>query len=260
MQKSPYDISIFLIVTSILFVTLTVFIIIIILLYKKSQIRFEQSLAQIRLNHEKMILSTQLEIQEETFRHISKEIHDNINLSLTLAKLNLNTLNLQDVEFSSKKITNSIDLLSRSIGELSDISKSLNADIIINHGLLKAIEDEISKINQIGIFELNYRLIGNTAFLDAQKELIIFRIIQEGFNNIIKHSNATSVGLTINYKENSLEISLNDNGSGFELDKIPNKREAGISNMTTRVNSLNGSININSVPGKGTTLSFTIPI
>ena len=75
-------------------------------------------------------MATQLEIQEDTFQHISREIHDNINLSLTLAKLNLNTLNWSEKEKAISQVNSSIDLISQSIANLSDISKSLNSDII----------------------------------------------------------------------------------------------------------------------------------
>ena len=132
MQKTTYDITIFLALTTLLFIVLVSFILVIIILYKRRQRQLQKSLDEIKEQHEKIILSAKLEIQEETFKHISREIHDNINLSLTLAKLNLNTLNINEIERVPYKIQNSIDLLSRSILELSDISQSLNADFIIN--------------------------------------------------------------------------------------------------------------------------------
>ena len=80
------------------------------------------------------MLNTQLEIQEQTLGHIAREIHDNISLSLTLAKLQLNTFNWNDKALSSDKLNSSIELLTKSIVELSDLSKGMNADIIIQQG------------------------------------------------------------------------------------------------------------------------------
>lgn len=260
MQKNTYDIIIFLAIATILVILLISFIISILYLYRKRQLQFEKSLKQITLDFEKTILTAQLEIQEQTFRHISREIHDNINLSLTLAKLNLHTINWNEKEVSTRKLNSSIELITQSITELSNVSKSLNADIFIQQGLLKAIEEELGRIRQIDLFEVNYRLIGTPVYMDVQKELIIFRIIQEAFNNIIKHASATTAGLSLNFNEVDLKVTINDNGNGFDQSLLLNGQEAGIKNMDSRAKLLNGSMSIISIPGQGTMLSFSIPL
>ena len=177
MQKSINDIIIFLFAVSSLILLLIAFIIGMLYLYKKRQVRFIQNLEQIKLDHEKHILSAQLEMQEQTFRHISREIHDNISLALTLAKLHLNTLDRNNVKELNWKVNSSIELLSQSIHDLSDISKSLNADIIIQHGLIKALENEIERIRLAGNFKIKFEISGTPFYMESQKELIIFRII-----------------------------------------------------------------------------------
>ena len=92
MQKTPDDIIIFLLVTTSIILVMAGFVITIVLLYRKKQISYQKDIDHIKAEYEKAILNTQLEIQEQTFRNISKEIHDNIGMSLTLAKLNLNML------------------------------------------------------------------------------------------------------------------------------------------------------------------------
>src|SRR5689334_17154871 len=260
MQKAPYDIVVFLIVSTILVIATTGFIICILFLYRRRQLHFEKSLEKIKSDQEKAILNAQLEIQEQTFLHISREIHDNINLSLTLAKLNLNTIDWKSEKVSLNKINSTIELLTQSISELSDISKSLNADNILQHGLIKAVSDELQKIRETGLFKLYYRVSGSPIYMEAQKELIIFRIIQEAFNNIIKHANASITGLSLNFNEGDLQIIINDNGHGFDQNKENKSNEAGIRNMANRVKVLNGTMSILSVPGQGTMLSFVIPL
>jgi two-component system NarL family sensor kinase len=260
MQETTHDIVIFLIVSTILVIATTGFVISILYLYRRRQLFFEESLAKIKSNQEKSILNAQLEIQEQTFQHISREIHDNINLSLTLAKLNLHTIDWNDNKLAIQKVNSSIELLSKSISELSDISKSLNADIFIQHGFLNAVEEEIFRIKQAGLFDLDYRLIGNPAYMTSQRELIIFRIIQEAFNNIIRHSSATLSGLSLSYTDKELHILINDNGTGFIQSEDIKKGEAGIRNMASRTQILNGTMSILSVPGQGTMLSFLIPV
>ena len=259
MQKNANDIIVFLIVVSALIIGMVTFIVFVLAMYRKRQNSFQQSLEQIKLDNSRTLLSTQLEIQEQTFQHISREIHDNINLSLTLAKLHLHTLDWSDSEKCGEKVNLSIDLLSKSIAELSDISKGLNADVIIQHGLLIAIEEELHRIRQAGLFTIEFELNGTPVYMDSQKELIIFRIIQEAFNNIIKHAQAVKASLLMNYNEIELTIAIHDDGKGFDTELSAFNRQAGLKNMETRTKMLGGQMNIHSQPGQGTTLNFTIP-
>ena len=167
---------------------------------------------------------------------------------------------MSDLEKTQEKVGTSIELLTNSIAELSDISKSLNADIIIQHGLLKAIEDELHHIRQAGLFSVDFELSGSPIYMDNQKELIIFRIIQESFNNIIKHAEAQQAKLDLHYDLDKLIITISDDGRGFDT-KIPEvNRKAGLKNMETRIKILKGEMQVNSQPGKGTILLFKISI
>ena len=260
MEKGHNDIIVFSIVVTLIIMFLGVYIIGMLYLYKKKQNNISQKLLKLQIEQEKAILKAQLEMQEETFNQVSKEIHDNISLSLTLAKLNLHTLDFSDHEFRVKKIQTSIELITRSILELNDISKSLNSEIIINHGILKALESEMARIANAGLFKLNFEVIGNPIFGDAKKELIIFRIIQESFNNIIKHSLAEKVLLSLKYNADTLTVSIVDDGKGFDPSKITDKTKAGLNNISSRVKILNGRFSISSLPKKGTEIHFSIPI
>lgn len=259
MQKTVSDIAVFLIVVSVLITMMVTFIIGILFAYRKRQQVFEKSLSQLRLDHEKTILSTQLEIQEQTFHHISREIHDNINLSLTLAKLNLNTISEKDENQLKSKIENSIELISNAIVELSNISKALNADLIIHQGLIKAVECELNRIKLASGFEVKYSLTGDPVYLNSQDELIVFRIIQEGFNNIIKHADASYASLSIDFGDSELLVMLLDNGKGFDLKSPRDEEKAGLKNMVIRTKTLGGTMRIDSEIDKGTKLSFSIP-
>ena len=249
----------FLLVVTFLVVLMAGFILTILFLHRKRQIAYREKLTSIQTDYERNLLKTQLEIQEQTFQHISTEIHDNISLSLTLAKLHLHTLDWEDKEKSGDKIAMSIELLSKSISGFRDISKGLNADIIIQHGLLKAIEEELQRIRQVGLFGVEYIVTGNTVYMDNQKELIIFRIIQEGFNNIIKHAGAGNSSLLMHYGGTKLIIKIQDDGRGFDTGRARNTQHAGVKNMETRIKILKGEMNIKSSPGQGTTLLFKIP-
>ncbi|HEY6062947.1 MAG TPA: ATP-binding protein, partial [Chitinophagaceae bacterium] len=180
-------------------------------------------------------------------------------LSLTLAKLQLNTFDWNDKDGSSDKLNSSVELLTKSIAELSDISKGMNADIIIQQGLLRAVEEEIKRIRLAGLFTLDYTITGIPVYMNAQQELIIFRIIQEAFNNIIKHAKPRSASLKLHYTDIKMHFTITDNGIGFDTGQSDKSRQAGLKNMAARAKMLGGTMLIESHPGHGTTLNFTIP-
>jgi two-component system NarL family sensor kinase len=258
-QKHTDDIVVFLLVASALVLVMAAFIVIILYVHRKKQILFFKNIEQIKLNHEKTLVEAQLEMQESTFQHISREIHDNINLSLTLAKLQLNTLDWNNQTESQQKLKTSIELLSLSITELSSISKGLNTDLIKQQGLINALRNEIRRIRQTGLFTIDTIVTGNTVYLDAEKELIIFRMVQEAFNNILKHAEAEHAELSFNYTDGTLFIAICDDGKGFETDAKPGDTQAGLKNMTARIKMLGGAMDIASRPGHGTLLTFIIP-
>lgn len=254
--------SLIILLTTLLIILMSAFLIFISFLHRRRQIMYLEKINKIQMDFEKSIVQAQLEIQEQTFQHISREIHDNITLSLTLSKLNLHTLDWNNREKNTEKLNAAIGLITKSIAELSDISKSLNADIIIQQGLLKAVEEEIQRIRQAGLFSIRYELTGDPVYMESPKELIIFRIIQEAFNNIIKHAEATEASLILHYNTKTLHVSVSDNGNGFDKELImakANGGQAGLKNMATRVAMLKGEMKTNSQPGKGTILSFSIP-
>lgn len=260
MQNDTNDIVIFLLVVSILILVMVGFIVFILHMYRKKQVLFRQNLEQIKFTHEKNLLAAQLEMQESTFEHISREIHDNINLSLTLAKLQLNTIDLANNETSAEKVKSSVGLLSQAIGDLSNISKSLNSDLFRQHGLINAIESELEHIRQAELFTVHHNVSGEPEYMDSKKELITFRIIQEAFNNIIKHAEAKTASLNVQYSVTELTVIINDDGKGFDPSISHQKRQAGLRNMETRAKMLGGKLLIESQPGNGTRLSFSIPL
>jgi two-component system NarL family sensor kinase len=239
---------------------MSAFILFVVYQFRKKQMNFQEKVIDLQTNYDKNLFQAKLEIQEQTFQHISREIHDNINLSLSLAKLYLNTFNWEDRNSSIGKLTSSIDLITSSIRQLSDISQSLNSDLIVRNGLLEAIRNEIKKIQEADLFIITYQVSGNPIYMDSQKELIIFRIVQESFNNIIRHAQATETNLTLHYNEHQLEVEISDNGNGFDPQNIIKKNRAGLRNIESRIKSLNGVFDIKSNLGKGTILKLSIPI
>ena len=261
MPGEKHNIIIFIIITALFILILISFIVFILFLYQRRHIAYQKGLEVLKSDFEKTLLTTQLEIQEQTFQSISREIHDNIGLSLTLAKLNLNTIDWKDSAHSKEKVDGSINFISRAIEDLSYISKALHTGFIEENGLLKALELEINKIQKLGIYNIRYDVTGSPVYMKTQKELVIFRIIQEVLNNCIKHAEATAITVLLNYKTNQVEIELSDDGVGFSRRPTGGQggKGTGLMNIVKRAAYIDGSCQINSFPGKGTTVLMKIP-
>jgi two-component system NarL family sensor kinase len=262
MQLSKFNIIIYFLLITGIVLFLSIVITTLLYLYKKNQIIYYQNMESLKLKTEKNILASRVEIQENTVQRISREIHDNISLSLTLAKLYLNTFPWDDKDKATTQLNSAVEIISESISNLSDISKSLNSDIICSQGLIRALEDETNRIRKTGLFSIDFLIAGEPVYLDTQKELVIFRIIQEGFNNIIKHSKASHTRLSLHFTSTHLHVGITDNGKGFITEKKNHSEYhgAGLKNMETRTGMIGGDIQIKSIPGNGTTIRFNIPI
>lgn len=259
MQTGERETIVFLIITTTVILLLISLITTLLFLYRKKQVDYFNSIKTLEYTHEKDLLKSQIEIQENTFQHISREIHDNINLSLTLAKLHLNTLDFNNITNAKNLANNSVDLITKSIEDLQNLSRTLNSDIIKTQGLINALEMELKKIQASGQFDVSTEVTGEPVFMDAEKELIIFRIVQEALNNIIKHSEASYVFLHMHYSERQFELIIKDDGIGFEYPPPKSTLSSGLSNIMARVKVLNGKSEINSQPGNGTSLKISIP-
>jgi signal transduction histidine kinase len=209
------------------------------------------------------LLQSQLEIQEQTLRNISQEIHDNIGQALSLAKLNLNTMSLDDTEQLLQKIGNSKELVSKAIVDLRDLSRSLNTDYVEEMGLIRSVEYELEMLRKGGTHQTGLVIEGSVYRFDKQKELITFRIVQEVLNNIIKHAKAGRIDVYALYNGDALELSITDNGQGVDLSPLNENNSGnfglGIRNMHNRAKLIGATFSMSSSIGNGTTVKINLP-
>jgi two-component system, NarL family, sensor kinase len=258
LSSIPENIIAFLIACTVIILLFSSFITFVVYKYQQKQNLYFQSMEELKIAHENDLLRSKLEIQEQTFANISREIHDNIGQKLTLAKLHLNTLDLLNRDKVITQINDSVSMISEAINDLSDISRSMSSEIILNNGFIKALEFEVNQFNKTGLYNIKLRVTGETIFLDANKELILFRITQEALNNIVKHAEATNICIELHYEQLKLSMDIIDNGKGFENEKKGDSN--GLMNMARRAKMLNGSCEIRSQKGIGTTIKIEIPL
>jgi two-component system, NarL family, sensor kinase len=246
---------------SVLFIFLFALFLVFFIKDKQKQVIKEQ---KTRNDYEQAILRTQLEIQEQTLKNISEEIHDNIGQALSLAKLNLNTILPVADENLYQKILNSKELISKAIGDLRDLSRSLDTDYVKEMGLQRAIEYALEMMHKTETIKTRLTVDGSIIRLEKQKELVIFRIVQETFNNIIKHADATELEVNIQYSPTSIEIQITDNGKGVDLSPLSEGNNAsfglGIRNMHNRAKLIGADFHMDSTLGRGTRVKIILPI
>jgi signal transduction histidine kinase len=248
---------------TIAFLVLAGFIIFFLVMYMRRKQKNILEKQQLKSQFQKELLQTQLEIQEQTLKNISEEIHDNIGQALSLAKLNLYMLPESGDEAAQQKISNTKELVSKAIVDLRGLSRSLDTDFIQDLGLQQAIGYELDMIKKTGTHNTVLEVEGTVFRFDKQKELIVFRIVQEVLNNIIKHAKADKIMVRANYETDKLQLSVTDNGQGVDLSPLNENDHSnfglGIRNMHNRAKLINAGFSMNSSIGKGTEVKIILP-
>jgi len=231
-------------------------------LYRNRHRKLLREREQLKLSYERELLKSQLEIQEQTFKHISQEIHDNIGQMLSLAKLNLSTMDPSQPANLEQKISDSKKLVGQAIYDLRNLSHGLSTDYIADMGLARAIEHELEMIRKSGDYETLFETDGKPYFIDKQRELIIYRIIQETLNNIIKHAASQKIIIHLLYGQAELTLTITDNGKGFDLTPLDHDTSygLGIKNMYNRARLMGAGFQISSTLGEGTSVVLSVPV
>ncbi len=232
--------------------------------FKQKQLAQDETLNRIRVDFEQNLLNTRITLQEENFQKLAREIHDNIGMSLTVARLNLRLLDEPAKADQQSHYRTAAEQLDKAILDLKDLSRSMNPDIIKHLGFLRSVELELNALRKTGLYTVDFTVSGEQRPFAIEKEVILFRVIQEALHNILKHAEATAIQLNFDFRNDELNILISDNGIGFHTDTIDRKRKeqrsSGLFNMEERCQLLQGSFAITSEAGKGTSVYISIPL
>lgn len=262
MEIPVKDIINIIIATTVFVVILAGFIIVLVKLFDKARKNFALEKESISKEFETLLLKAQLEIQEQTLQNVSQELHDNIGQELTFVKLTINTIDVSNLEDTQGKLDESKKLISKTIQDLRNLSKTLNTGFINEVGLASSIEYQLSFLQKIGVYKTDIRVHGDSYKNEPFVEVILFRIIQELINNIIKHAEADHIMIDLDYQDAKMIIKVADNGKGFDSDNHMsslNSKGLGLSNMRNRIAMIQGKLVLNSTGGKGTEVMIEVP-
>lgn len=258
MQAANNEIKVIIILSTLAFLLAPAFLLLYIRSYnrrKKDHLTEKQTLQQ---EYEADLLRTQLEVQEQTMRTIAADLHDNIGQLLSLTSLTLGSIVVAD-DKAAKKLDDSQQLVRRSIKELRQLANLLHGEKIIENGLVDAIKYEVEWLKKPGTYEVSFdNSIEEKHEITAEKSLILFRLLQEIINNIIKHAGATRINISLNQIQHHILLSITDNGIGFNPEKA-SKAGMGLSNLLRRTKSIQGELDIISAPDEGTTIAVKVP-
>lgn len=212
--------------------------------------------------NEKLILKTIISTQGAEQRRVADDLHDSLGQELSMAQLmlsNLNRFKVEDKEFYNLlELCN--DILNTSVMHLRDICFDLMPNVLVKGGLASAVEMLVGKLEKSEKLQIDFVCTEKFARLLPELEIVIYRIIQEFINNMIKHSIADNLKIHLIEHEKSVEIKLVENGQGFDLAKLDNVGEnRGMYNIKTKVLAYNGQYNIKSEALKGTELWLEFP-
>ncbi|HEV7333840.1 MAG TPA: PAS domain-containing protein [Flavisolibacter sp.] len=220
--------------------------------------RLEKELLNNELEYQRLLHQATVESQEKERAEIGKELHDNINQVLTTTKLYLDLARTNN-ELKEELIAKSLTNINSIIQEIRLLSRSLMDPSIGDLGLGDTIRDLIENIHLIQKIKIEF--CADEAIetvLNSQQKLTLFRIIQESLNNVLRHSSATSVRMEITISSDQVKLVISDNGVGF-LPEITRKG-AGLKNIQNRIYLINGTLQLESSPGKGCSIRLQFPI
>lgn len=256
----PETIRYYIIGLVIAFLLLGLFIILLAALYSHKQTKNKNERLRIQSQFAQTLLQSQLEIQEQTLKHIGHELHDNLGQVASLIKINLTTLQLDNIAKATEKIEDTRDLTRQLITDLKSLSVSLGADRIAQTGLAKALETEVERLNKTGQFTASLTQEGNIPAMDNDKAVILYRMAQEILNNIVKHSGAKQIAVLLNASENLFTLAFNDDGVGFDIEEKKYSGGAGLNNLQNRARLINAQLTMQSTSGNGTRVTIELPL
>lgn len=241
---------------TILFGLFVSFIIYFVLLYRRAQ--DAMVVEQERMRH--VLLRAEVEIREQTLIQVSRELHDNLGQLTSLININLKMLGIQQNEQDKLRISEIKALVLQLSHDIRSLSTSLNGTQISNLGLANLLQREIERLLRLELIDVSFS-IDNTLLeqLPPDKSIIIFRVIQELFNNTLKHSQATLATLVIEARKKGIHFQYTDNGKGFNTQSAEIKGN-GLQNMMQRCQLVGFTYTLQSAAGQGVLVDIYIDL
>jgi two-component system NarL family sensor kinase len=234
-----------------------------VLFYRKKQIEQQAKLDAEIANQKDLRTKAILDAEEKERRRIAQDLHDGVGQLLSAAKLNLSNLDSKittQTEEQKLAMQNALSLVDDSVKEVRAVSHNMMPNTLIKLGLGSAVREFITKLGNAPTLKVDLEIVGLDTRLDNQVETVLYRVIQEIVNNIIKHANASQISMQLIRHETELNVLIEDNGIGFDTNKLESFDGIGLKGIQTRIEFLNGTVHFDSTLGRGTSVIIDLPL
>ena len=218
----------------------------------------QQRIRELEKDRQLVAVDSMLKGQEEERSRLAKDLHDGLGGLLSGVKFSLSNMkdNLIITPDNMTVFERSLDMLDTSIKELRRVAHNMMPEMLTKFGLDEALKEYCNTINTSKLLVIKYQSLGMEKRLDKSVEIIIYRIVQELLNNTVKHSVASEAFVQLIREGNRLNVVVEDNGKGFDVNLMENNKGAGLTNVRSRVDYLKGQLAIHAEPGKGTLVNI----
>lgn len=202
------------------------------------------------------------DVQEQERSRFAKDLHDGLGGMLSGIKLSLSNVK-GNMILPGEQVTvfeRSLAMLDNSITELRRVAHNMMPEALVKFGLSAALGDFCDFLNSSKVLTVTYQKIGNDTRLDISMEVVLYRITNELANNALRHSAATKLLIQLNYDDSGLMITVEDNGVGFDKQILTGTTGSGWPNIKSRIEYLKGTLDVETGPGQGTSVTITVPV
>jgi len=252
MESSEVVIAI--IIASVVLLALAAFFLFVLISYRLKKNKHIVETENMKREFNNALHQSVSEVQETTLRTVGEELHDNVGQLLSSTKMMLG-LAERSLPTIPDTFTTASNTLGKAISELRSISKVLNKEWLKQFNLTENLQAEVKRIKYPG--NLYLTMDDNLIIpVNSEEQIILFRIVQEALNNVIKHSNAENVSITMSNRENNFLVSVKDDGKGFDINS--QKNGVGMMNMKHRAQLLGGQLIVKSSE-QGSEITIKLP-
>lgn len=232
------------------------------LLYNRYKLKKEAEIFATKAMQKEQTAKSVIDAEERERKRIAGDLHDGIGQMLSAAKMNMSALS-EELQFQRQDqsvfFNRTQDIIDECCKEVRTISHQMMPNVLLKSGLASAVREFVNKINTPRL-KVNLHIHGLTERLDETIEIVLYRVIQECVNNVIKHSEASILDIQLLGDANEISATIEDNGKGFDASLRDQFEGIGLKNIKTRVDYLNGTVNIDSAVGRGTHINVEIPL
>ncbi len=222
----------------------------------------QQRIRELEKDKQLVAVDSMLKGQEEERSRLAKDLHDGLGGLLSGVKFSLSNMkdNLIITPDNMAVFERSLDMVDTSIRELRRVAHNMMPEMLTKFGLDEALKEYCTTINTTKLLIVRYQSLGMVTRLDKSTEIIIYRIIQELLNNILKHAAATTAIVQLIKEDGRFSIIVEDNGKGFDSALLKDNKGTGLTSIQSRVDYLKGQLDIHSEAGKGTLVNIEFNI